>query len=176
MTVATPKAATVTLDERIVAVLDTSLDPVRLLPHSAWIEPAERCVAQSLGYLTQGDRQERRRPVRARRGGAMNACEQRLMDRVQELEDLLRQEREAHRKTTVRAALVEAAARQATEAASVVVYIARTDTGAVVYEGEQETAAICEARLHYGRTREHVTIDNSNWNTRQHGGVRRDSP
>jgi hypothetical protein len=97
------------------------------------------------------------------------------MDRIQELEDLLHQEREAHRKTTMRAAVAEAAACEATKAASVVVYVARTDSGAVLYKGEQETTAMSTARMHVGRMREHVTIDNLNWNTRRHG-ARRSSP
>lgn len=45
-------------------------------------------------------------------------------------------------------------------------------TGAVLYSGHRERDAINAAQRHFERTREHVVIDGSKWNTRQRGGYR----
>ncbi len=52
-------------------------------------------------------------------------------------------------------------------------YVARSDSGRVLYEGPHEASAIAAAREHLRIAHEHVTIDGSTWNTRQHGGTRR---
>ena len=64
---------------------------------------------------------------------------------------------------------------EALEALEAPIYVARTDSGRVLYEGDHEASAIAAARYHFHNTRprEHVSIDNSDWNTRKFGGVRR---
>jgi hypothetical protein len=101
---------------------------------------------------------------------------QQMLDHIDYLERQLDDATEARKRAERRATLAEAelaTARAELAEAQESVYVARTDSGEVVYSGDSQGQAIAEARRHYRTTREHVVIDGSHWNTRQHGGVRR---
>ncbi len=95
---------------------------------------------------------------------------------IRDLERRVAEEAAGRRRERDRADLATAEADELREQVEPTVYVARKDSGEGVYQGTHEAAVIAAARSHYWRTREHVTIDNSSWNTRQHGGVRRPRP